>query len=74
MEELMEEIEKWSEKYDITFQFWKNNNPIYIEVDLVDLFESGGHETPIQAMYAALNWIYTKNRTPIKDRININNY
>ena len=37
MKELIGEIEKWSEKYDITFQFWKNNNTVYIEVDLVDL-------------------------------------
>jgi len=72
MKELIGEIEKWSEKYDITFQFWKNNNTVYIEVDLVDLFESGGHEKPINAVYEALNWIYTKNRTPFKDRVSFN--
>lgn len=69
MEKLMKEIEKWSEKYDFTFQFWKNNNTVYIEVDLVDLFESGNHNTPKEAIESALKWIYSKNRVPKTKRV-----
>ena len=63
--ELMNEIEKWQEKYDITFQFWHLNNTVYIEKDLVDLYETGGYSTPREAIEACLKWIYLKNRVKI---------
>ena len=71
MEKLMKEVEKWSKKYDFTFQFWNNNNTVYIEVGLVDLFESGNHSTPKEAIEAALKWIYAKNRVPKGKRIEL---
>ena len=39
MGELMNEVEKWQQKYDITFQFWHLNNTVYIEKDLVNLIQ-----------------------------------
>lgn len=70
MEKLLEEIGKWSEKYDISFQFWgEDRNSVYISRDWVDLFESGGYETAYEAIKAALDWIYRVNRVPNKDRI-----
>lgn len=70
MERLLKEIDKWSDKYEISFQFWgEDNNNVYISKDYVDLYDSGGYETAYDVIKAALEWIYRVNRTPKKNRI-----
>lgn len=66
MQELMDEIEKWSETYEFSFQFWGNgNNNIYLSKGGVDLYDTGGLETPREAIETVLMWIYIKNRVRI---------
>lgn len=68
--DLINEIEKWSQKYDISFQLWGlGNNNVFIQRDHVELHSSGGYETVTEAMKEALLWIYKVNRVPNKDRL-----
>lgn len=70
MEKLMQEIEKWSEKYDFSFQFWgKDYNNIYISKDQIDLYDTGGYETVEDVLKVALEWVYKVNRTPKSKRV-----
>ena len=68
--ELLQEIEKYSEKYEISFQFWgKGDNNVYISKDYVDLYETGGYETINDVLIACLEWIYRVNRVPKNKRM-----
>lgn len=41
------ELNKYAGKYQFSFQFWgEGNNNVYIMKDDVDLFDTGGLETP----------------------------
>jgi hypothetical protein len=70
METLITEIEKWSEKYDFSFQFWgEDNNNVFISKDHVDLHSTGGYETIEEVLKVTLEWVYRVNRTPKNQRI-----
>ena len=68
--ELISEIEKYSEKYEFSFQFWgPGNNNVFIAKDYVNMYDIGGLPTIEEALTAALRWVYKVNRTPVKKRI-----
>jgi len=61
-------IEKWSNIYQFSFQFWgKGNNNVYIYKDHIEIYDSGGHETPMRAINDALQYIKRINQanTPL---------
>lgn len=67
---LLDEIEKYSEKYTFSFQFWgKGNNNVYIEKQDAELTSSGGFETIEDALKFALGYIYKINRVPNVKRV-----
>lgn len=67
---LLTEIEKYSNKYQFSFQFWGlNNNNVYICKDDVELYSSGGFASPNGAIVAALLYIYKINRVKKENRI-----
>jgi len=67
---LLDEIEKYSEKYTFSFQFWgKGNNNVYIEKNDVELTSSGGFETIEEVLKFALGYIYKINRVPNTKRV-----
>lgn len=52
------EIQKWSDKYEFSFQFWgMGNNNVFVEKDGTELYSTGGHETPELAIKDALNYV-----------------
>lgn len=67
----LQEIGKWKQKYDLSFQFWKNNCSVFINASSsdVELFSIGGFETEEEVLIEAFNWIYRVNRTPIENRV-----
>jgi hypothetical protein len=70
MKKLIKEIEKYSQKYQISFQFWGDgNNNAFIMKDDVDLYDSGGFLSIREAVMDALQYIYKINRVPYKDRV-----
>jgi len=70
MEELMQEIEKWSEKYQFSFQFWgAGNNNCFLYKDEVEISSFGGDESIEDILKRTLSYIYRINRTPHKDRV-----
>lgn len=61
---LMDEIDKWSETYQFSFQFWgTGNNNVFIEKHGVDLYSSGGFNNIFDCVVDALQYIYRINRT-----------
>ena len=75
MDKLLEEIEKWSEKYNFSFQFWHKNNSVYISKDSfhgeVDLYSTGGYDTPLEVIVRALLWVYKVNETKKVKRLDL---
>ena len=70
MEKLLKEIEKYSDKYQFSFQFWGNgDNNVYIAKDYVNLFDTGGYLTIEDVIIAALHYIYKINRVPERERV-----
>lgn len=68
-ERLLEEIEKYSSKYQFSFQFWGDgNNNVFIMKDDVDLYSSGGFLSIEGVIMDALQYIYKINRVPYLDR------
>jgi hypothetical protein len=60
--EILAELEKWSQTYEFSFQFWGDgNNNVYIAKGGVDLYDTGGYNTILEAIWAALEWVYAKN-------------
>ncbi len=71
---LLKEIEKYSDKYKFSFQFWgEGDNNVYISkanIDIdIDLFSTGGLYTIKDALISALNWVYKVNRVPKAKRL-----
>ena len=66
---LMEEIEKYSKKYEFSFQFWPHQNNVWINKDGIEIFHRGGHRDMREVMELALQYIYKINRVPKKDRV-----
>ena len=70
MEELLQEIEKYSDRYDFSFQFWgAGHNSVYISKDHIDLIDRGGYETIQDVLKFALEYVYRINRVPMANRI-----
>lgn len=67
---LIDEINKWSEKYSFSFQFTKGINNVSLFKDDVELYSSFGHETVEDVMMDVLNYIYRVNRVPLEKRFN----
>lgn len=66
MGELMGEIEKWSDKYEFSFQFWGlGNNNVWLYKGGVEIFNRGGRESPREIIEETLQWIYKTNRVRI---------
>lgn len=62
---LLSRIEKYSQRYNISFQFWGDgNNNCFINKDDVEIHSSGGHDTIKEALSYTLEYL---------DRINSNN-
>jgi len=70
MKKLIEAIEKYSDKYQFSFQFWGNGeNNVYIAKDDINLYDTGGYLTIEDVMIAALHYIYKVNRVPESERV-----
>lgn len=68
---LLDEIEHFSEKYQISFQFWgPDNNNVYISKDHVELTSFGGRETINDILIVTLE--YLRRINGIKKEINPN--
>lgn len=67
---LLGEIEKWSGKYQFSFQFWgEDNNNVFINKDHVEITSMGGRESIQEILADTLEWIYRVNRIPNDKRI-----
>jgi hypothetical protein len=68
---LLLEIEKWSEKYDMNFQFWNDDNSVflYAKGTSTELFSNGGLSSPQEVIKEVLKFIYRVNRTPKDKRV-----
>jgi len=54
----MQEIEKWSAKYQFSFQFWgKDNMNVFISKDDVELTSFGGRDSIEEIIKDALEYI-----------------
>lgn len=63
MKQLFEEVNKWSEKYEFSFQFWgDHNNNVWLYKDGVELFDCGGRETIEEVVKDTLKYIYKQNQ------------
>lgn len=72
MKKLFKELDKWSDVYQFSFQFWgEDKNSIYLWKNDIVIFDTGGLEKSKDAVHAVLNWIYKVNKTPLSDRINL---
>ena len=70
MKKKMKAIEKFSQKYQISFQFWGHgNNNVFIQKNDVELYSSGEHDSPEDAIMDALLYLYRITNTPIEERI-----
>lgn len=58
---LLAEIEKWSNTYEFSFQFWGESNNVWIYKGGVELFSAGGRKTPLDIMIDAMKYIYKIN-------------
>jgi len=69
-ERFLKEIEKYSSKYQFSFQFWGDgNNNVFIMKDDIDLYSSGGFLSIQEALMDALQYIYKINRVPYENRV-----
>ena len=67
---LLLELEKYSQKYEFSFQFWgAGHNNFFINVNSVEIFTPGGFNTINDAIVAALEFIYKMKRVPRENRI-----
>jgi len=57
--QLLERIEKYAGKYELSFQFWgEGSNNVFIEKDGVELISFGGEDTPKKSCSGHWNiWI-----------------
>ena len=67
----LQEIGKWKQKYDLSFQFWKDNCSVFINASNsdVELFSTGGYLTQEEVLIDAFDWVYRVNRVPMNERI-----
>jgi hypothetical protein len=63
IEHLFKRIKKYSDRYQFTFQFWgEGNNNVFIDKDDVDIYNTGGYDTPEEVMEAAIEFLDKINR------------
>lgn len=63
MNQLFKQIEKYSETYEFSFQFWgRDNNNVWIYRGGVELFSSGNHETIEDCVKEAIKYIKRVNK------------
>lgn len=53
---------EWNDVYDMNFQMYAGEFNIYLSKRDVDVFETGGHLTPENALKATLKWIEKVNK------------
>jgi hypothetical protein len=62
MNELLIEIEKWTDQYEFSFQFWgEGNNSVFINRGGVELASFGGEETIEKILSRTLDWVKKSN-------------
>lgn len=67
MKEKIEELEKWSQKYEFSFQFWgKGINHCYISKEDVELTCISQCESVEECITKALEYINRINKTKTK--------
>lgn len=57
---LMAKIDFWRQHYEISFQFWRENN-VHIMRDLVDIHSSGGHDSIEKVLQHTIEWCEKAN-------------
>ena len=68
--DLLKEIDKYSEKYDFSFQFWGTGlNNVFIYKKGIEIHDIGQEETSRNIIIAALQYIYQINNVPESERI-----
>lgn len=58
---LLAKIEYWSTLYNISFQFWDDDNNVYISCDLVDIHSMGGRSTMREILEDTIEWCEKTN-------------
>lgn len=59
----IEQLEKWSQKYEFNFQFWgKSKNNVFIYKNDVEIFCSGDNQTVEDAINKAIEFINKINK------------
>jgi len=70
MKEIFNEIDKWADIYQFSFQFWgEDKNSIYLWKNDIVIFDTGGLETSQDAFKSVFNWIYKVNKIPKDKRL-----
>lgn len=58
---LLAKIEYWSTLYDISFQFWNDDNNVFIGRDLVEIHSMGGRSTMREILEDTIEWCEKTN-------------
>lgn len=58
---LLRRINYWRKKYDLSFQFWQDQNNVYIARDLVDIHSMGGRESIEEILQDTIEWCEKTN-------------
>lgn len=68
-------LQFWSGRYDISIQFWgAGNNNVYVSKDDVEIYVSGGCESPLEAISKVNEWAERSNpRLKYPEGIQISN-
>lgn len=58
---MMAKIEYWTKQYEFSFQFWGEDNNVYINKDDVEITSFGGHESIQQILNKTIEWCEKAN-------------
>lgn len=65
---MMKEIEKWSQIYEFSFQFWgRDENNVYIKKGNVEVASFGGEKTISDILRLTLEWVKKENPKGYKE-------
>lgn len=71
---LMAKIEYWQIQYEFSFQFWEDNNNVYIERGSVEIASFGGESSIREILERTIEWCEKANpRFKYPDGIMITN-
>ena len=59
--QLFKELEFWSAIYELSFQFWPNQNNVFISKDEVDIQEFGGYDTMQEVVMQTCGYLRSIN-------------